>query len=107
MAQADLREYRVHARSTDTFGRVLASARQQHLVLDGPIENSCPGEAITPGEMFLAGVACCGVELIQVLARDRELSLRGVTASIHGVVDRGHPVRPDLTLFNSVHLELH
>jgi uncharacterized OsmC-like protein len=106
MAQADLREYRVHARSTDTFGRVLASARQQHLVVDGPIENGCPGEAITPGEMFLAGVACCGVELIQVLARDRELSLRGVTASIHGVVDRGHPVRPDLTLFNSVHLEL-
>lgn len=106
MGQTDVREYTVHARSTDIFGRVLTTARQQHLVVDGPVENGCPGEAISPGELFLAGIACCGVELIQVIARSREIPLRHVTASIHGVVDRGNPVRADVTVFNTVHLRL-
>jgi len=106
MGQTDVREYTVHARSTDIFGRVLTTARQQHLVVDGPVENGCPGEAISPGELFLAGIACCSVELIQVIARGREIPLRHVSASIHGVVDRGNPVRTDVTVFNTVHLRL-
>ena len=60
----------MQARSTDTFGRVLLSARDQHFVVDGPVQNGCPGEAVTPGEIFLAGVAACGVELVQVFARE-------------------------------------
>ena len=56
MAQADVREYSVQAASTDTFGRVLTSTRNHHLVVDGPVQNGCPGEAITPAELFLAGV---------------------------------------------------
>ncbi len=105
-AQGDVREYDVRARSTDTFGRVLLSCRTHHFVVDGPVQNGCPGEALTPVELFLAGVAACGVELIQVLARADGLPLRGVGASIRGAVDRARPVRPDLTLFNSVHLDL-
>jgi uncharacterized OsmC-like protein len=64
MAQTDVREYAAQAASTDTFGRVLVSARDQHLVVDGPVQNGCPGEAITPAELFLAAVANCGVELV-------------------------------------------
>ena len=64
-------QYEVQARSTETFGRGLCSARNHHFVVDGPVQNGCPGEAITPAELFLAGVAACGVELVQVIARER------------------------------------
>ncbi len=65
----EVRRYGVQARSTDTFGRVLWSCREQHFVADGPVQNGCPGQAVTPAELFLAGVATCGVELLQVIAR--------------------------------------
>jgi hypothetical protein len=41
-----LRRYDVDARSTDTFGRVLCNSRDQHFVVDGPVHNGCPGEAL-------------------------------------------------------------
>ena len=74
----DIRRYAVRATTTDVFGRVLASARDQHHVVDGPVQNGCPGEAITPAELFLSGVAACGAELIQVLAAQSGVPLRGV-----------------------------
>ena len=105
MAATDVRRYRVEARSTDTFGRVLGSARQQHFVVDGPVENGCPGEAVTPGEMFLAGVASCGVELVQVIGRARGIEVGGVEVSVEGVIDRSNPVRQDVSVFNWVRLK--
>ena len=104
MPQADIRTYEVHARSTDTFGRVLCGCRNHHFVVDGPVQNGCPGEAVTPAEIFLSGVAACGVELLQVLAKDRGIPLRGSCVSITGEMDRSRPVRPDIALFNSVRL---
>ncbi|HEX3867967.1 MAG TPA: OsmC family protein [Gemmatimonadaceae bacterium] len=105
-ATSTVREYDVSARSTDVFGRVLCSARTHHFVVDGPVQNDCPGEEITPAESFLAGVAACGVELIHVIARDQQVPLSRVTVDIHGIVDRGNPPRPDLTTFNSVRLDV-
>ena len=102
------RVYQTRAKSTDTFGRVLVSARDQHLIADGPVQNGCPGEAIGPGELFLSGVAACGVELIQVLAKHDNVPLRSISASVEGMQDRSAPVRSDVSLFNSVriHFEL-
>jgi len=105
VAQAEIRQYEAAASSTDTFGRVLCSARNHHFIVDGPEQNGCPGEAITPAELFLSGVACCGVELIQVLAKSASLPLRGISVKIHGFIDRSKPVRPDVSLFNSVRLQ--
>ncbi len=104
MATTDVRRYRVEARSTDTFGRVLGSARQHHFVVDGPVENGCPGEAVTPGELFLAAVASCGVELVQVIGRSRGIEVGGVEVSVEGVIDRSNPVRQDVSVFNWVRL---
>jgi uncharacterized OsmC-like protein len=104
MTNADLRTYRVEARSTETFGRVLCGARDQHFVVDGPLQNGCPGEAVTPAELFLAGVAACGVELVHVIARDSRLPLRSVHVTADGVLDRSRPVRADVSVFNSVRL---
>ena len=99
-----IREARVAATSTDIFGRVLCSARNHHFVIDGPVPNGCPGEAITPPEAFLAAVASCGVELCQVIAKEDGIPLQRAHLSIYGKVDRGNPVRPDLTLFNEVRI---
>ncbi len=104
MAQSDLRQYDVTAASTDIFGRVLCGARNHHFIVDGPEQNGCPGEEITPAEIFLAGVGCCGVELIQVLAKSQQIPLKAINVSIRGTMDRSKPVRPDVSLFNSVRL---
>jgi uncharacterized OsmC-like protein len=99
-----VREYEVRARSTPTFGRVLCSARNHHFIVDGPVQNGCPGEELTPPEIFLSGVASCGVELIHVIAREEKVPVESVVASIVGAVDRGRQPRPDVTLFTSVRL---
>lgn len=100
----NLRRYEVAARSTEVFGRVLCSARDQHFVVDGPVQNGCPGEAVTPAEIFLAGVAACGVELLQVLAREQGVPLRSARVAVEGELDRDRPVRSDVSVFNSVAL---
>ena len=82
----------------------MCSARDQHLVADGPVHNGCPGEAIGPAELFLSGVAACGVELVQSLAREHDVPLRAVSVSIDGVLDPDKRTRPDVALFSSVTL---
>jgi uncharacterized OsmC-like protein len=104
MAAEDVRRYEVDAGSTDVFGRVLCSSRTHHFVVDGPVHNGCPGEELTPAELFLAGVASCGVELVQVLARDQGLSLRRVRSTISGDIDPDRPARSDVTVFTRVRL---
>jgi uncharacterized OsmC-like protein len=106
MAQGEARGYKVQARSTETFGRVLCNTRNHHFIVDGPVQNGCPGEAVTPAELFLAGIAACGVELVQAIGRDQQLAPR-VSVEIEGALDRANPVRRDVTVFNSVHLRFH
>ena len=76
----ETRRYEVSAASTSTFGRVLWSCRDQHFVADGPVHNGCPGEAVTPAELFLAGIATCGVELVEVIARAEGIPLQAARA---------------------------
>jgi uncharacterized OsmC-like protein len=104
MAQSEIRSYTVEARSTHTFGRVLCTARNHHFVVDGPVQNGCPGEAINPGELFLAGIAACGVELVQVIAKEQQLAPKSVAVDIEGTMDRSNPVRQDLSVFNTIKL---
>ena len=104
MANSDVGEYAAQARSTDTFGRVLCTSRNHHFVVDGPVQNGCPGEEVNPAELFLSGVAACGVELVQVIAKEQNVPLKAVSVHISGSVDRSRPVRPDVTVFNAVQL---
>ena len=105
MTQAEVRKYEVHARSSDTFGRVLCNVRNHHFIVDGPVQNGAPGEEVTPAELFLTGIAACGVELLQSFAKAEQISLRGVKVSISGMLDRANPVRKDLSIMNSVYLK--
>ena len=101
-----IREYQVRATSAPTFGRVLCNARNHHFVVDGPVQNGCPGEAPTPAEIFLSAVAACGVEIMHVIARDESIPLERVEATVQAVIDRSHQPREDITLFNRVRLDL-
>jgi uncharacterized OsmC-like protein len=104
MAESDIRRYDARAASTEVFGRVMCSVRNHHYVIDGPEPNGCPGEEVTPGELFLSAVASCGVELVQVIAKSEGVPLQSVRVNITGMMDRSKPVRRDVTVFNSVRL---
>ena len=104
MTSTTVREYTVQARSTDTFGRVLCSCRTHHFIVDGPVQNGCPGEAVTPPELFLSAIASCGVELLHVIARDEGIPLERVAVSVWGMIDRANQARSDVTVFNAVRL---
>jgi uncharacterized OsmC-like protein len=106
MMASDIRKYSVSARSTDVFGRVSCSARHHTFLIDGPVQNGCPGEELTPPEAFLAGVASCAVELIQVIGRQQGHEGIAVHADVSAALDRSNPVRTDYTVFNSVNVAL-
>ena len=105
MATSTTRRYEVSARSTDVLGRVLCNARQHHFVMDGPVASGFPGEAVGPAESFLTGIAACGVELVQALARDQHLPLTGVKVAMSATMDRANPVRADVSVFNAVEIQ--
>ena len=44
---------------------------------------------------------------MQVLAKSRDIPLRAIAVDIHATMDRSRPVRPDVSLFNSVPLLPH
>ena len=104
MADSDVRRYDARAASTGTFGRVMCSVRGHHYIIDGPAQNGCPGEEVTPAELFLSAVASCGVELVQVIAKSEGITLSAIDVAIQGVMDRSRPPRPDVSLFSSVSL---
>ena len=104
MGQAEIRSYAANARSTDTFGRVLCNIRNHHFVIDGPVQNGCPGEEVTPPEAFLSAVAACGVELVHVIAREQSKNVGSVSVSIYGELDRSKQKRTDVTVLNEMRM---
>ncbi len=100
-----IRTYDVAARTTDVLGRILCSARNHQFIVDGPVQNGCPGEELTPPEVFLSAVASCGVELVEVIARDSSVPIGPVSVTVHGIVDRSKQPRPDVTLFNTIRMD--
>lgn len=100
-----IREYDVAARTTDVFGRILCSARTHHFVVDGPVQNKCPGEEITPPEAFLVAVASCGVELVEVIASETNVPIESANVKVHGFLDRARQARSDVTVFNSLRMD--
>ena len=94
MTNPNLRNYAVNARSTDIHGRVLCNVRNHHFIVDVPVQNGAPGEAVTPAELFLTGIAACGIVIGDTYARagrDRDIFdsavVRPVVVSELAVVD--------------------
>ena len=99
-----IREFRIGAKSTDVFGRVLCNARDHHFIVDGPVSNGCPGEEVTPPELLLSSVAACGVELVQVIAKEEGKTIGAVEVSVYGMLDRANQSRPNVTVYNKIEM---
>ena len=80
--------YEVTSSSTEVVGRTLNSARTNHFVIDSP---SGPGEALLTGEAFLAGIAACGVTLVQSIAKERGLAVGPIAVNIAGARLKSKP----------------
>lgn len=74
--------YAVRSRTTDVPGRTLNQARTNHWIIDSP---SGPNEAVTTGESFVAGIAACGVSLIELHAQRQNLPFGTLAVDIDGV----------------------
>ncbi|MCC6179798.1 MAG: OsmC family protein [Chloroflexi bacterium] len=74
--------YAVRCQSTDVPGRSLAHARTNHWIIDSP---SGPNEAVTTGETFMAGIAACGVTLVELHAQQKGLPFGTLEVSAEGV----------------------
>src|SRR6476620_7778335 len=105
--QSDIRQYAAQGRSTDVFGRVMCNVRNHYYVIDGPVANGCPGEEVTPAELFLSSVAACGVVRVQVIARKDGIPVREISATIEGIQNRSNPARSDYSVFNTVKMEFY
>ena len=99
-----IREFRGGAKSTDVFGRVICNARDHHFIVDGPVQNGCPGEELTPPQLLFSSVAACAVELVQVIAKEQGKSVGAVDVQVHGLLDRAKQSRPDLTVYNRMEM---
>ncbi|HSQ28760.1 MAG TPA: OsmC family protein [Gemmatimonadaceae bacterium] len=84
---------------------MLCATRNHHFIVDGPVQNGCPGEEITPVELFLSAVAACGVELVHVIAKQDNVPLERVAVTIHGESDRTKQTRTDVSTLNVVRLD--
>jgi uncharacterized OsmC-like protein len=82
---------RVRSYSTGTPGRCINQARDHHFVIDEPVHAGGPGEEVTPAEAFLAGVAACGVLLVESQAHRTNVPLERAEATIEGVRKHADP----------------
>lgn len=71
--------YSTTSKTTDVLGRTLNSARTNHWVIDSP---SGPGEAVSTGESFVAGIAACGVSLVEHHAARNNLPFGTLSVAI-------------------------
>lgn len=76
------------SRSTAVSGRTITSARNNHVVIDSP---SGPNEAMTTGEAFAAGIAACGVTLVQTIAKERGITVGPLSCEIAVVRRKSKP----------------
>ncbi|MGH7331572.1 MAG: OsmC family protein [Candidatus Rokuibacteriota bacterium] len=77
--------------SSGTLGRAVSQARDARLVLDS---SSRPQpDALTNSEAFLAGIASCGVTLIEMHAQETGVPLQRMSVTIEGTRTAADPAR--------------
>ncbi len=70
----------VRSYSSGTVGRSLNTAGSHHFVVDSP----SLGEELTSGDVFLAGISSCGVNLVEGEARDSGVPISHMEVTIDG-----------------------
>lgn len=75
--------------STHVPGRSLNQAGKHHLVIDSP----SLGEEIGSVDAFLAGISSCGVNVVELGAKELGIPLQRTEAKIEGVRPKADPSR--------------
>jgi uncharacterized OsmC-like protein len=70
----------VRSYSSGTLGRSLNTAGRHNFVVDSP----SLGEELTSGDVFLAGISSCGVNLVEGAARDSGVPVSHLEVTIDG-----------------------
>ena len=96
------RTFKVKSYSSGTFGRAIGNVRNHHFVTD-----DVGGDEITPAEFFFAGIAGCAVNMVEKIARQRQIPLQWLEVSIDAMRDT-HKVPQERTVYDAiqVHCEL-
>jgi uncharacterized OsmC-like protein len=81
----------VRSSSSGTLGRAVSHARGQRLTLDSSAKPQ--PDAFTNSEAFLAGIASCGVTLIEMYARDQGVPITRMDVNIEGTRTAAEPNR--------------
>jgi len=93
MSQPDV-AYSVRSASSGTLKRTITSMRHNHIIIDSP----SIGEEITSGEAFFAGVASCGVTLIEGAAQEMQIPLKRMEVTIEAF----RPTEPGRVIYSHV-----
>ena len=83
----------VRSYSSGTPGRSINAVRGHHFVIDEPVYAGGPGEEITPGDAFLAGVSACGVLLVEAFARQASIPFQKGDVAIEGLRTKADPTQ--------------
>lgn len=86
--------YAVRSASSGTLKRTITSIRNHHLIIESP----SIGEEITSGEAFFAGVASCGVTLIEGAAQEMDIPLKRMSVSVEAF----RPTKPNTVIYDHV-----
>jgi uncharacterized OsmC-like protein len=94
----------VDASTSGTFGRCSIEVGGKEFFVDHTPAQEGPGEFANTIDHFLAGVASCGVLMLEMQAKQREIPLQKLDVHIEG--DRGLPGArdEDHTLFDAVRM---
>ncbi|HZT06320.1 MAG TPA: OsmC family protein [Chloroflexota bacterium] len=82
----------VRAYSSNVYGRCITNVGDHHFVVDHATYQDGPGDQPGPTEIFLSGVASCGVLLVEREAKNRRVRLDSLEVTIDG---HRSPARPD------------
>ncbi len=86
--------YTVRSSSSGTLKRTITTIRNHHLIIESP----SLGEEITSGEAFFAGVASCGVTLIEGAAQEMDIPLQRMSVEVQSF----RPTKPDTVIYDHV-----
>jgi len=94
--------YKSRVYSTGTHGRAICNVRNHHFVADDG-----GGDEVGAGELFLSGIAACGVNMVERLAKQGNIALQWMEVTIESWRDADLPPR-QYTLYDrmTVHFEM-
>ena len=96
------RTFQVKSYSSGTFGRAISNARNHHFVTD-----DVGGDEVGPAEYFFSGISACAVNMVEKIARQKEIPLQWMEVSIDAMRDTEKEVQ-ERTVYDevNVHFEL-